>query len=228
MAKPINRQYRFSDGTLRQYADSLKISVTRDAADFTPRGITASQLTGFQTLINTFDGITTDEELLGRATTATEEKEAARKIVEKQLRNIRGIADAAYNGKGLYKSFGFEDMTRVSDGDLYRMSVRIQRVASEQQADLIPHGLTDGMLSELQDATNDFDVKIDNQVTAQRNRDLAAQERIGAGNNLFAEVQRFVKVGKSIYQDIDEARYNDYLLPIERSGNDDEPTPPQE
>ncbi len=174
MAKQPKRQYNFSDGTLRQFADQLKINVTRDAVDFTPRGITATSVTNLQTLISGFDGITTDEELLGLVTTATEQKDAARQTLISQLRIIRGIADVAYNGKGLYKSFGFEEMTKTSDADLYRMAVRVHRVATEQLSDLTAHGLTATMLTELQSATTDFDEKINHQLTAMNNRDIAA------------------------------------------------------
>jgi hypothetical protein len=229
MAQQPRRQYNFSDGTLRQFADQLKINVTRDAADFTPRGITATTLTNLQTLINGFDGITTDEELLGRVTTATERKETARETLIKQLRAIRGIADVAYNGKGMYKSFGFEDMTKASDEDLYRMAGRVHRVATEELEELTPHGLTAAMLTDLKAAATDFDEKIDKQVAAMNNRDIAKQERIAAGNNLFTEVSRIVKVGKAIYQDTDAARFNDYILPAATSsgGGEEKPEDPE-
>ncbi len=217
MAQQPKRQYNFSDGTLRQYADQLKNNVTRDSADFTQRGVTATNLTNLQTLINGFDGITTDEELLGRVTTATEEKDAARETLTKQLRTIRGIADVAYDSKGMYRSFGFEDMAKSSDGDLYRMAVRVHRVATELLTEMTAHGLTAAMLTDLQAATTNFDQKLDKQVTAMNNRDIAAQERIAAGNNLFTEVSRIVKVGKALYQDTDAARFNDYILPATAS-----------
>ncbi len=225
MAQQPKRQYNFSDGTLRQFADQLKINVTRDAADFTPRGITATSLTSLQTLIDGFDGITTDEELLGRVTTATEQKEAARETLVRQLRAIRGIADVAYNGKGMYKSFGFEDMTKANDADLYRMAVRVHRVATEELTVLTPHGLTTAMLTDLQSACTDFDQKLDKQVTAMNNRDIAKQERIAAGNNLFTEVSRIIKIGKAIYQANDAARYNDYILPAATIGGGVEEKP---
>ncbi len=225
MAQEATRDYKFSDGTLKQYADKVVTSITRDAADFATRGVNGATLTAFQGLIDDFDGSSTDEELVGYITTATEQKDAAREIVVKHIRKVRGIADVTFQGKGLYNSFGFEDMSKLSDDDLCRMAGRVHRVATKFLTDMQADGLTQQMLTDLKAANDDFDKKMDDQVAAQENRDIETQQRILLGNKLFVEVSRLIKIGKGLYQDSDEARYNDYILPPDEGGENKTPPP---
>ncbi len=228
--KPI-RHYKFSDSTLAQFADQLKINVNRDMADFTPRGVSAVDLTAFQTLISGFNGIKTDEELAGLVSAATEEKDTTRRSLEVRLRTIRGIAEVTYEGKGLYKTFGFDGMTELSDSDLHRLALRVHRVATERQSDMQGNGLTELMLNDLQTTADEFNDRIDSVTTLSNNREIATQERVASGNTLFSKANGLATVGKNIYFDTNPAKYNDYVLPAHQgngnSGNDNPSPPPQ-
>jgi hypothetical protein len=60
-------------------------------------------------------------------------------------------------------------------------------------------------------ATN-LDKAIDDIEDKIENRDLETQDRVQKGNALWAEMSKLSSIGKSVYEDIDEARYNDYVL----------------
>jgi len=48
--------------------------------------------------------------------------------------------------------------------------------------------------------------------SATENRDLQTQDRIIKGNLLWDEMGRLASIGRSLFEDTDEALYNDYVL----------------
>ncbi len=122
------------------------------------------------------------------------------------------MAEQAYEGRGKYKTFGFEDMTRLSDNELYRMVKRVVRVGTSLQADLTLQGLTPTQLTDLTALNTKLDTDIDAVHDAEEQRDLQTQDRIKKGNMLYKEMVKLSSIGQSLFQDTDEAKYNDYVL----------------
>ena len=208
----ITRMYSLSDGDLKQKADALLNSLSRDLTDLAARKITDVNIKNLRTLISNFDDHSTDAELLGLVEDATIKKNATRKEAEIAIRSIRNMADIAYSGQGKYNNFGFEDLTKVSDADFYRLAKRVGRMATKYLPDLEPQGLTAEQIATLQTLAKNFDDGIDAIEDAVENRDLETQERIIKGNTLWAEMSKLASVGKSIYEDTNEAKFNDYVL----------------
>jgi hypothetical protein len=209
---PETRKYSFSDATLKQRGDSVVACLVRDAQDFLVRGVTVEDRTGLEGLIGSFDDFTTDDELLGEVTTATEAKNGFRQNLETQIRLVRGIAQVFYQGKGAYRKFGFDGMTQLSDDKLHRLSKRVSRVLVDHTAELLPAGLTPAVVTHLTTLSTSFDDAIDTLDEKIKLRDIATQERVINGNILYVELSRICNIGKNIYQDVNEAKYNDYVL----------------
>ena len=74
-----------ADSQLKQLADGLKTTITRDLADFATRNITATQLATYQTWIDAFDATSTDEELLGSVAVATATKNEVAENIRKVI-----------------------------------------------------------------------------------------------------------------------------------------------
>lgn len=210
--KVETRLYSMADADLKQKADGLKATITRDLADFAKRNITATQVDAYQTTIDAFDETTTDEELKGAVTVAADEKNVIAENTRVAIRAIRGMADTAYNGKGKYNIFGFEDLARLTDADLYKLAKRVVRVGGKLFTDLAAQGLTQAQLTELDTLAKSFDTAIDAVEEAIENRDLETQDRIIKGNTLWQEMLRLAAIGKSLYEDTNEAKFNDYVL----------------
>lgn len=210
--KVETRLYSMSDGDLKQKADGLKATITRDLADFAKRNITATQVDAYQTTIDAFDEATTDVELQGEVTVAADAKNVIAENTRLAIRSIRGMADTAYNGKGKYNIFGFEDLARLTDADLYKLAKRVVRVGGKLFTDLAAQGLTRAQLTDLDNLAKSFDTAIDAVEEAIENRDLETQDRIIKGNTLWQEMLRLAAIGKSLYEDTNEAKFNDYVL----------------
>lgn len=216
------RNYSMADADLKQKADGLATTLTRDLADLAARNINAAAVNAFKAVITNFENTTSDEELLGELKAATDAKNAVADSIRKAIRPIRNMAEIVYNSKGKYTSFGFEDMANMSDGDLYRLAKRVVRVGTKFLADLAPQGLTAAQLNNLATLATSFDAAIDDVEDKIENRDIETQDRIKKGNALWDEMTKLGSVGRSVYEDINEAKYNDYLL----VSTPQEPTPP--
>src|SRR4051812_26493129 len=207
--KELTRLYSMSDADLKQQADNVKALITRDITDFNTRGVTSITLSDFQDLIDDFDDLETDEEMVGEVMEATNNKNNLAEHVRKGIRSIRNMADIVYKGIGKYNSFGFTDMANMSDNELYRLAKRVVRVGTKVLAELASQGLTQQVLDDFATLSVAFDQSIDAQQKAVEDRDLATAERVSQGNTLYAEMSRLCSIGKTLYEDTNEARYND-------------------
>jgi hypothetical protein len=219
------RNYHFPDADLSQRADALKNTIIRDLADFASRNISTGSLEDYQLLIDDFNNSSTDVELAGQVQDATLRKDNLVLEVQKAIRPIRNMADIAYNGKGKYATFGFDDLSRQSDNELIRMGRRVVRVGTRLLPELQSQGLTEDIITNLSNLVSNLDETIDEQQTAIENRDLETQDRIIKGNILWAEMLRLASIGKSLYEDTNEAKFNDYVM-AEGGGSAAPPTPP--
>jgi len=206
------RAYRMEDEDLKQKADNVADNITRDINDFSTRNVTADTVAAFRQIIDKFNAAPADDELEGDINNATETKYAFGEQLRVAIRKIRNMAQLQYNGKGKYNSFGFEDMANMSDNELYRFARRVIRASTRLADDLAMQGLTPSQLTALTNLAADFDASIDVQQSKMEDRTLAAQQRIMLGNILYTELIRLCSIGKSLYEDSDETKYNDYVI----------------
>lgn len=224
MPKPVLRLYAFSDADLKQKADSVVLSMKRDVPEFIARGITSPMTTVFDTLSATFGAMDTDEMWIGNVSIATQAKDVLAADLKSKIRVIRNMAEIKWTNKGgSYRAYGFENMDGLSDDKLVRLGRRVITVATAQQADLASEGFTIDMLRALTTNVNDFDTAVDTKNGAEKDRDIAQQARVEAGNVLYGFLDKYCSVGKTIWAD-DPARYNDYVI-YTSGGKPGEPAP---
>jgi hypothetical protein len=214
------RIYRMKDADLKQKSDLIADNLTRDIEDFTTWNVTADTVKAFRQIIATFDAAPTDEELEGDINDATDAKYTLGEQLRVAIRKIRNMSQLQYNGKGKYNNFGFEDMANISDNELYRLAKRVIRTSARLADELALQGFTPAQLTTLTNLTADFDASIDVLQNQIEDRALFTQQRIMLGNVLYIELIRLSSIGKSLYEDSDEAKYNDYV--IDEGSNKDE------
>lgn len=208
----INRAYIFSDADLKQKADALTITIKRDRAKFATRNIDKKSLANFQQMIDVFDCASTDEALLALCKKATEEKDRAANTLRRLLRSICNMADLAFEGKGHFHSFGFEEMLEMGDNDLCVLAKRVYRLSHQLMEHLKPQGLLESHLEALNSLETALAAKVEAYNKSVENHDIEIQDRIVKGNAVYAEMMRLVSVGKGLFEEEDEARYNDYAM----------------
>jgi hypothetical protein len=212
--------HHMKDADLKQKSNYIADNLTRDIEDFTTWSVTADTVKAFRQIIATFDAAPTDEELESDINDATDAKYTLGEQLRVAIRKIRNMAQLQYNGKGKYNNFGFEDMANMSDNELYRLAKRVIRTSTRLADELALQGFTPAQLTALTNLTADFDASIDVQQNQIEDRALFTQQRIMLGNVLYIELMRLSSIGKSLYEDSDEAKYNDYV--IDKGSNKDE------
>lgn len=219
----ITRAYNFPDADLKQKADGLHKTVERDIVKFDSRNINKRSLNEFQRLIDEFANASTDEELLGFCKKATEDKDVAANILKRMLRSVRNMAELAFEGKGHFHTFGFEGMSEMNDNELCVLAKRVIRMSKRFLTELEPQGFSAEKLAAMVSLEAELDTKLDACNEAEESRDIETQDRIVKGNAVYAEMMRLASVGKSIFEDEDEARYNDYVMIGGSSAKADDP-----
>ena len=221
--KEVVRAYGFSDADLRVDSGQLKQFVERDATEFATRNEGQATLDAYQVLLDTVETQKTDKELQGPAIAATAFKNQMVEETKTKLRNIRSIAKSVYGEKGLYNSFGFDDMDELSDNKLYYLVLRVYRVGVELLPQMSGKGLSSGLLADLEAQGIKILQSLSAQVNAVAVRDVATQQRIINLNALYTEYARLSNLGKDLFLESDEARYNDYTI-FETRSHTDNPT----
>ncbi len=226
MPRPIQRLYSLSDATLKQKCDSVAASMNRDTTEFATRGVTAILIAAFAEMSDDFGNMDSDETWQGNLTDAVQEKDALADALKNKVRPIRNMAEIKYGVKsGKYRSFGFDDMAALSDEKLVRMGRRVHKQATTLQADLATEGLTAAMLTDLLGTIGDFDESIDDKTDVEKTRDIAQQDRVIAGNELYKLLEKYCSIGKAIWQN-DPAKYNDYVIYTGGNGEEENPEQP--
>lgn len=226
MPKPTLRIFKFSDAYLKQKSDSVAESMDRDGAEFTLRGITNVMTEAFADLSTAFGSMDSDEMWIGNVTDATQTKDALAAGLKSQARIIRNMAEIKWTTKsGRYRSYGFDDMDGLNDNNLVRLGRRIITVATDQEADLASEGFTPAMLTAFTSVVDDFDDSVDNKIDVEKERDIAQQDRVEAGNELYGFLDKYCSIGKSMWFS-DPAKFNDYVIYPSGSGEEEPPVEP--
>ncbi len=207
------RNYTMTDAKLTLFVSSLIDSMTRDAAEFAVRGVTASDITALQALSNAFEVFPSDEEYSGLVTIAIDEREAVRLDLLAGIRLISGFIEQKWGiSSGQYKRLGIRDIERVPDENLLFRAREVVRIATEYLTVLTSIGLTQTMLDTLDDDAQLFETKMIAVNSARSVRDLKTIERIEKGNVVYSFVSKYCNIGKLIWEDTDEGKYEDYII----------------
>ncbi len=207
------RAYNFADASLMQLADEVVSNGTRDSAELTPQGVTAARLGDLAALNDTFRDMEDDEEWAGLVSEKAEDKDAALAVCEAGTRNIRRMVSNVFGEQSAkYRRFGFTGINDLKDADRIKAYFRVWRRASDLTTELAPEGLTATVLADFRTACETADDAYDALVDTINDRDIATEERIELGNEIYAEVVKICNTGKTYWFDKEEAKYNDYVI----------------
>lgn len=225
--KVVTRSYTISDGRVIELCNEKRTFIERDIAEFAVYNIDAPAVAIFKTETDEFEEFVTDEEMVGVQEEKTDLKDAAGEAVKTVIRSIMVRVAAKYKeGSARYKRFGTVGMDTFDDPHLLSCGRRVKRVASALLAELASKGLTQAIIDDLTAKNQAFEDAIDTQAEAIADRDIATEDRIEMGNARFSRLMELCSMGKNIWFETDEAKYNDYIVYDTPGGNVIEPPPP--
>lgn len=228
MKKPIvSRNYKLADAVLKQKADEFVGLMQRDNAEFEDRGLDEDGRTNFNNAIQEVNELLSDETFDAAKIGKTEEKDVARSELEKSMRTIFNMAANKYgNRSAKYKSFGNAEISSQPDSELFRTSKVMAIAAKEKLSELQSEGLTQKKIDALTAQGIALDATIDALAKAISDRDEATESRIETLNRLYAQLIKYASTGQDIFYEINEAKYNDYVIYDTPSGLPEETEPP--
>jgi hypothetical protein len=220
----VKRDFIMSDAILKQKADELIALIDRDIAEFTDRGYNAAKKDELTTARNTVDNFPNDEQLEAIKMNLTEQKDAARNTLEKTMRSIFNMAENVFGlYSARYKEFGDAGISQQSDAELVRVAKIMSLTAEKYLTELSDEGLTSEKVATLIAQRNALDMAIDKQAQGISDRDVAAEGRIEALNKLYQLLTKYTGIGKDIFYETNEAKYNDYIIYDTPSGQPEIP-----
>ncbi|MES2621915.1 MAG: hypothetical protein V4615_13780, partial [Bacteroidota bacterium] len=171
--------------------------------------------------IEAFDDLPSDNYLLGQQEIATQQKDVARENCEVKARvvftaveNIWGIDSPEYHLFSEDKA-----MSKLTDAELYRFMKDFAKSTEDNLAELATEGITAADVTELRAFRSVFDDKLSAQRQAIKNRNIGNNARIKKGNELYALLVKHTNTGKNIWLNVNEAKYNDYVIYPTSTGN---------
>ena len=197
-------------GTFSTYLASL---MTRDNAEFTARGVTAADKTAFEALITAFKNLPSDDEYKGLITIEVAAKNTLKKSIIAKVQNISGYVEQAFgHDSGQYKRLAIQDFQKLSDDDMVYRGREVVRIATEYATTLTPLGCTQAKIEALTSDITAFEAKLTTVEAAKNNRQINTDNRSIKGNELYLVVVKYCKIGKLIWENVNPAKYNDYII----------------
>ena len=213
MTEEIKRDYTMSDSELCMFTTNLVQTITRDATEFAARGVDALAITALNTLCGAFEIFPPDSYYQADVSLAAETKNATRADLTVKVRDVVQCAVIKWGeGSPQYKKFGAQTMTSMGDMKFLTLCRMVVTTAAGFLADLTAAGLTQAMIDAVDTGAQTFEDNMAAVNDAVEARDIKTAERITDGNALYGFVVQYCQIGKIIWDDVSEAKYNDYVI----------------
>jgi hypothetical protein len=211
--KESTRSYSMSDAELCLFASNIVVYMNRDSTEFANRGIDAAAINAFEALGNAFEIFPTDDEYVGLITIEVTAKNNLRAELLEDIQAVSGFFEQKWGlESGQYKRLGIKRIHGSSDAIFLVKSREVARVAGEYLADLSGIGLSQTMIDSLETKAQSFEDKLNAINEKKALRDEKARDRTENGNELYSYVKQYSTIGKLIWENTDEAKYNDYVI----------------
>lgn len=209
----IKREYNLTNADLAALVGNFIVYMNRDSTELATRGVTATDITDFETLGNAFEVFPPDVYYQAQVTAEVDAKNNARESSYDKIQLISGFFEQEWGiNSWQYKQLGIKGLSKASDNNYLVLSRNVVTVAGEQLSNLTGIGLTqadiDGLNSELQTMEDKLHAIKEKQAL----RDSKTQERTQKGNELYEYLKKYSIIGKLVWENVDEAKYNDYII----------------
>lgn len=208
-----HRLYNVPDADLYvQCLETMK-NIHRDMEFFKQYSFDMERLKAFKALCDRFHALPDDDEMVGDQMIVTEKKDVAAEKLKNAIRSVMTRVEMKFNNRtGRYRKFGTAKLGDMTDPQLLFCGRRVVRVARQQIDFLSEVGLTDQIISKVQDACQEFENAMNIQQDKVADRDIAVERRMEIGNLMYNEMILACNIGKDIWADKDPVKYEQYVV----------------
>ncbi len=211
--KESQREYRLTDSELCMFTSNLVLKMTRDSAEFALRGVDTADISALEVLGNAFEVFPPDTYYQSEVSVNVDDKNVKRADLEIKVRDVVQCSIIKWGPNSpQYRKFGSQLMTSMGDMKFLTMCRQVVTTATDYLTVLTDVGLTQSMIDAVNTGAQDFEDNMNAINVAMEIRDIKTNERINNGNELYSYVVKYCQIGKIIWQDVDTAKYNDYVI----------------
>ncbi len=215
----LKRDYHITDPELTMFGQHICDSITRDITEFGVYGVVAADVTALQALIDAFELFPSDDFVNQEYLTATVEKDALTEEVRVLVRSMALRVEMKWGKKTpVYKSLGISDISRLKDEAFITRAKLIHSFLVENLTELASGGLTQAMLDDFEDKIQELEDAKRLQIDKSFLREDKTVERIEKGNQLYTIISKYCEIGKRIWDKVNPARFNDYIIYQKEAG----------
>jgi hypothetical protein len=215
----IHRAHNFPDADLYQSCAQAIRQVQRDLLEFKQYGFGEDKLMGFMNQCEKFRQMPDDDEMVGDQMLVTEKKYETAERLKQTIRSIMTRVEMKFSNRGgRYRKFGTAKMGDMTDPQLLFCGRRVVRVARNQIDFLSDVGVNETLILRVQEACTAFETALNIQQDRIADRDIGVELRIEQGNKIYGLLIEVCQIGKDIWVDKDELKYEQYC--IYESNND--------
>lgn len=209
----IQRNYRFTDADLCMIVSNLIYFIEIDMSDFETFGINEEKINELKELKSIFEIYPSDNSYVAEIMIATEDKNAVREQVLNIISQMAMRVSAKWgNDSSKYKRLNLYNPRKMSDNVLLTTSRSIHTAMVDYLPELEEYGLTADKLLEFENLNSTFENVKNLQQEVIANRDQTTIERIKRGNELYALVVKYSRIGKILYERTNPVKAKNYLI----------------
>lgn len=211
--EPVKPNHNLTIGELAMLCGNIVVYMTRDLVQFTARGVLQADITALEAQGDAYEVFPSDEYYSAEITIAAEGKRTYRDESFRKIQYISGFFEQKWGlNSGRYKQLGIKGLVRMRDNDFIMTGRGVVKVATEQLANLTALGLLEADIDALETSLQNMEDSIHLIAEKTALRDEKTQERVELGNALFSEIRKYATIGKLIWENVDESKYNDYII----------------
>lgn len=209
----IQKKFNFGFGELQQRCDNVLVLLVRDTVPFSEMGYEQDFRDNLEAKNIAFKAIQPDAYWKGRQMLKTDAKKNARIALRNGIGNLRFRAEKALGSDSVkYASFGFSRLSELDEPQLIVFALHVVKTAKNMLAELAVRKVEESTLDEIAVFANRLDNAIDAQKRAFSVREEKVFERREKGNALYALLVEACDVGKQIWDGVNPAYYDDYVI----------------
>jgi len=207
------KKFSISYDYLGRWAKSVIEFMMRDIAEFSRFGYSEEKSRELLKELNDFYDTLTDEELVGDQAIATEKKNKLRERLTAMLEEILVRVKSKFGQRSpIYHKFRIHDLSRIRDEILVQNARYVVRIAGQYLESLEETGLSQSIIDEVKEVSDELETGIQDQYEATANRAIGTVERVDKANRLYESISAVCEIGKTIWHNKNEAKYNDYII----------------
>ena len=209
----FKRDYKMTDSDLTVFTQHVCDCMTRDIMEFANYGVTATNVTALQTKNDLFERFPTDDYINQEYLSAVELRDSIYDTLHVTIRSMALRVELKWGKKSpKYKSLGISEMSKLPVNAYITEARMVHAFMEEHLTELTAEGLTQAMLDDMETDIQALDEAIRKTIEMSSYRMEMTTKRISEGNKIYGLVSKYCEIGKRIWDKVNPAFYNDYVI----------------